>query len=100
VNAALQKSVCTFGEFRIDPVERLLVRGDSVIPLVPKAFDVLLVLVQNRGRLVDKQSLLNTVWADSAVEENSLSRAVADIRKALGESAGENRFIATVSKRG
>ena len=84
----------------MDPLERTLHRGEDALPLVPKSFDVLLVLLQNRGRLMDKQELLDLVWAGVAVEENSLARAVADIRKALGEGARENRFIETVAKRG
>lgn len=89
-----------FGQFRIDPVERTLVREGEPIQLVPKSFDVLVVLVENSRRLLDKNFLLNAVWSDAAVEENSLARAIADIRRVLGEGPKDNRFIATVARRG
>jgi TolB-like protein len=89
-----------FGQFRIDPVERTLVREGEPIQLVPKSFDVLAVLVENSGRLLDKNFLLSAVWSDAAVEENSLARAIADIRRVLGEGPKDNRFITTVARRG
>jgi TolB-like protein/Tfp pilus assembly protein PilF len=84
----------------MDPAERTLLRQDEPVQLVPKSFDVLAVLVENSGRLLDKNFLLSAVWSDAAVEENSLARAIADIRRALGEGPKENRFIATVARRG
>ena len=61
---------------------------------------VVLVLLENSGRLLGKDFLLSSVWSDVEVEENSLARAIADIRRALGEGPKENRFIATVARRG
>ncbi|HKE60792.1 MAG TPA: winged helix-turn-helix domain-containing protein [Pyrinomonadaceae bacterium] len=89
-----------FGSFRIHGGERTLLRDGALVPLVPKSFDVLFVLVENSGRLLDKELLLSTVWPDTTVAETSLTRAIADIRRALGEGPRENRFIATVARRG
>src|SRR5262245_2220615 len=89
-----------FGYFRIDPLERTLLRDGKPIPLPPKSFDVLAVLVQNSGRLLDKDFLLSSAWSDAAVEENSLAKAISEIRRALGEGPKENRFIATIARHG
>ena len=62
-----------FGPFRMDPQEHLLWRDGKVIPLSPKLFDTLLVLVQNSGRLLDKDEMLRRVWPDSFVEEEETS---------------------------
>ena len=88
-----------FGRFRLDPAERLLQRDSEVIPLTPRAFDTLVVLVEHGGHLVDKETLLRLVWKDTYVEESTLAQNVFTLRKALGESAG-SRFIETVPKRG
>ena len=70
-----------FGPFCLDVRERRLSRGDEVIPLRLKVFDTLLVLVENAGRLVTKQELLDTVWPETTVEENSLNHNVSVLRK-------------------
>src|SRR5215468_8713672 len=87
-----------FGSFRLDPAKRLLRRGKKSVPLLPKAFDTLLVLVENRDRLVGKEELMKTLWPDSFVEEANLAQNVAVLRKALGDS--EHRYILTVPGRG
>ena len=87
-----------FGSFRLDPAKRLLRRGKNPVPLLPKAFDTLLVLVENRDRLVGKEELMKTLWPDSFVEEANLAQNVAVLRKALGDS--EHRYILTVPGRG
>ena len=89
-----------FGRFRLDPAERLLLRDGQAVPLAPKVFDLLLVLVERHGRLVEKEELMKSVWADSFVEEANLSVKMSALRKALGESPGEVQFIETVPKRG
>jgi len=89
-----------FDSFRIDTRERLLLQDDEPIPLLPKAFDTLLVLVQNSGEVLDKDYLLKEVWPDSVVEENNLAQAISEIRKALSEGAKDQRFIVTVRSRG
>ncbi|MGA8671363.1 MAG: winged helix-turn-helix domain-containing protein [Terracidiphilus sp.] len=89
-----------FGDFRLDPARRLVVRGDQPVPLTSKVFETLLVLVRNRDRVLAKEELMNAVWPDSFVEEVNLAQNVSALRKALGESPGENRFIATIPGKG
>lgn len=89
-----------FGPFRLDPTERLLLRDGHPIPLTPKAFDLLLVLVQRSGHLVEKRELLETVWPSSFVEEGNLSVMVYALRKAFGCDHRDHAYIETVSKKG
>jgi pimeloyl-ACP methyl ester carboxylesterase/DNA-binding winged helix-turn-helix (wHTH) protein len=89
-----------FGPFHLDVRERRLSRGSEVIPLRLKVFDTLLVLVENAGRLVTKQELLDTVWPETTVEENNLNHNVSVLRKALGERATGQQYIETVPRVG
>lgn len=89
-----------FGPFRLDPSERLLMRAGEPVPLAPKVFDTLTALIENSGRLIDKEELMSKLWPDTFVEEATLARNISDLRKALGESTGEQKFIETVPKRG
>jgi len=89
-----------FGPFRADGVRRLLFRDSQTVPLTSKAFDTLLVLILNRDRVLEKDELLKTIWPNSFVEEANLAQNVSALRKALGESPGEHRYIATVPGRG
>jgi DNA-binding winged helix-turn-helix (wHTH) protein/tetratricopeptide (TPR) repeat protein len=89
-----------FKSFRLDVEERRLFRDDVPVQLEPKVFDVLALLVENSGHLVEKDKLLRTVWADSFVEELNVARAVYSLRKALGEDGNGNKFIETVPKKG
>ena len=89
-----------FGPYRLDRDQRLLFREDEIIPLAPKIYDMLLVLMESGGRLVDKQELLRQVWQDAYVEEGSLARSVSTLRKALGENQRDQKYIVTVPKRG
>ena len=89
-----------FGQFRIDVGERQLLRGEEQIALTPKAFDTLLVLVENSGHALDKKELMEKVWPDSFVEENNLAQNISTLRKALGESEAGLKYIETVPKRG
>ena len=89
-----------FGPFQLDIRERRLSRGAEVIPLRVKVFDTLRVLVENAGRLVTKQELLDSVWPDAAVEENNLNHTVSVLRKALGEKATGQQYIETVPRVG
>ena len=91
--------LCAFGDFRLETTERRLCRGQTLIPLAPRVFDLLLFLVENEGRLLRKDDLLAAVWPDASVEENNLTVAISALRKALGES-DEQRFIETVPKTG
>jgi DNA-binding winged helix-turn-helix (wHTH) protein/tetratricopeptide (TPR) repeat protein len=89
-----------FGPFRLDPQRRQLRRGDTAVPLTPKAFETLLVLVENRNRVVPKDDLMKTLWPDSFVEESNLSQNIFVLRKALDDSAQQKRYIANVPGRG
>src|SRR4051812_26158785 len=85
-----------FGEFEVDSARRLLFRGQERIPLTPKAFDVLLLLIQRPGETVSKDELLRAVWPDTVVEEISLTRNISVLRKVFGEKPGEHAYIVTV----
>ena len=89
-----------FGPFRVDARERVLRRDNELVPLTPKVFDILLVLVQNSGRVLTKNEMMSRVWPDTAVEESNLGRNVSTLRKALGEVPGEYRYVETIPWRG
>jgi eukaryotic-like serine/threonine-protein kinase len=93
-----------FGPFRIDPDRRQLLRQNQPVPLQPKAFEILLVLVQNSVQnseeVVSKDDLMKTVWPDTFVEESNLSQHIFVLRKALGDTVEEKRYIITVPGRG
>jgi len=95
-----QKTLLEFGPYRIDPAQRALFSGDQLIPLQPKVFDTLLALVQNHGRILDKDQGLEQVWPDTFVEEGSLARNVSTLRKLLGETPDGKPYIETIPKRG
>jgi DNA-binding winged helix-turn-helix (wHTH) protein/tetratricopeptide (TPR) repeat protein len=89
-----------FGSFRIDPEHRLLLRENQPLPLQSKAFDVLLALVENSERVVSKDNLLKIVWPETFVEESNLAQHIFVLRRTLGDTVGENRYIVTVPGRG
>jgi pimeloyl-ACP methyl ester carboxylesterase/DNA-binding winged helix-turn-helix (wHTH) protein len=89
-----------FGAFRIDVAERTLLGQEGVVPLTPKAFDTLMLLVENSGHTLGKQELMAKVWPESFVEENNLAQNISMLRKALGEGGKEAKYIETVPKRG
>ena len=93
-----QKRMYEFRTYRLDAAEHLLLREGKVVPLQPKVFDLLLVLVEHHGRLLEKDELMKLVWPDTIVEEANLTNNILILRKALSEN-GE-RFIETVPKRG
>lgn len=94
------KDVLEFGPYRVDREQRVLTKGSDVTPLAPKVFDTLLVLVESGGRILEKENLLKKVWPDAFVEEGSLARNISTLRKALGESPHDQKYIVTVPKRG
>ena len=89
-----------FAPFRVDRDERVLLRDGAPIPLTPKAFETLLVLVSNRGRVVERDELMKLVWPDHFVEEGNVKVTIFMLRKALGEQDGERRYIETIARRG
>jgi len=86
-----------FGPFRVDARERTLRCNGELVPLTPKVFDILLVLVENSDRVLTKNEMMNLVWPDTAVEESNLARNVSTLRKALGNEHG---YVETVPWRG
>ena len=95
----LIRNLYEFGEFRLDAQNRVLRRGGTAVPLTPKAFDVLLLLIQHAGRIVSKDELMRAVWPDSFVEESNLTQTIFMVRKALDETA-DRRYILTVQGQG
>ena len=94
------RQIFEFGPFHIDAAKRLLQRDGETVPLSPKGFEILLVLVEGAGNVVSKDELMQRVWPDSFVEENNLTYNISVLRKALGEHAGEHHYIVTVPTRG
>jgi len=89
-----------FGPFCIDAEKRVLLRDGQIAPLSPKAFDTLLVLVEHHGEVVGKDDLMELLWPNSDVEESNLAHHISALRKTLGESLNERRYIVTVPGRG
>jgi DNA-binding winged helix-turn-helix (wHTH) protein/tetratricopeptide (TPR) repeat protein len=94
------KQLYEFGLFRVDPEKELLLRGTETVPLTPKTFQVLLVLVRHSKEVVTKDDLMKMVWPDTFVEEANLSRNIFLLRKALGETPQDHQYIVTVPGRG
>jgi len=93
-------TVFEFGEFRLDEARRLLFASGQAVRILPKAFDLLLFLIQHRDQVVTKDALLAAVWPDTFVEEANLAQNISVVRKVLGESPQDHRFIVTVPRRG
>jgi len=89
-----------FGRFRLNATERVLQRGSDLVPLTPKVFDTLLVLVENNGHVVEKTELMQQLWPDSFVEESSLTQNISLLRRALSELGDDSTYIETIPKRG
>ena len=98
--AAVIKNRISFDEFEVDTDRRLLLRQGEVVPIKAKTFELLTVLLENRGQLVSKDELLDKVWENQFVEENNLTVHVAALRKALGEAKKDHRYIITVPGKG
>src|SRR4051794_1187501 len=94
------REVFHFDEFTLDVQERRLLCGAEAVRLSPKAYDVLVALVQQQGRLVTKDELLKRLWPQSFVEEGSLNVYVSAVRKALAGDSGRAAYIETVAKSG
>src|SRR5262249_39095644 len=93
-------TIYSFDVFTVDTVRRVLLRDSELVPLTSKAFDLLLALVQSEGRELSKEELMQRVWANQIVEDANLTVTMANLRKALGEKAGDHRFIVTIPGRG
>lgn len=102
MQVVVESLVCEFAGFRLDPRSHRLYHQDSgeMVHLTPKAVELLILFVQNRGRLLTKGEILDTVWTDLIVEESNLSQTIFLLRKALGDDPKEPRFILTIPNRG
>jgi eukaryotic-like serine/threonine-protein kinase len=89
-----------FGNFRIDPVERVLLRNGKPVPLTPKAFQLLTILVENHGHVVEKEKLMSEIWTDSFVEDGNLAFNARSLRKLFDDDARHPNFIETIPRRG
>ena len=89
-----------FDNFVVDAGKSVLLRDGQSVPLTPKAFEILLVLVRNPGRVLKKEELLEEVWPDAYVDENNLPRNISSLRKALGEGPAEHKYIVTLPGQG
>ena len=90
-----------FDDFRVDAAKRLAYDKDGeVLPLKPKAFEILLYLIENSGRIIERDELLSAIWADTVVEENNLTQHISTLRRLFGEKPGEHRYIVTVPGHG
>ena len=85
------------GDFRVDSMQRLLLLRASgrALPLNSRAFDTLLFFLENRGKLLDKSTLMAAVWPNVVVEENNLNQHISALRRVLGETRDDHRFIVT-----
>src|SRR5215213_361414 len=89
-----------FADFRLDESERQLLRDEQPVALTPRAFDLLLFLVKNKNRLIEKNELLEMVWESSFVEEANINVNISTLRKALGEQKSPTKYIQTIPKKG
>lgn len=93
-------SIYRFEDFELDAHKRLLLRNGQPVSLPSKALDLLLILIESQGRALTKQELMESLWADQIVEDANLTVTMSTLRKALGEKAGDHRFIVTIPGRG
>ncbi len=89
-----------FGKFRLDTEQRVLFQNDVPVSITPKVFGLLIVLIENRGRVVEKDFLMSRLWADCFVEESNLTFTIGQLRKILGDDSKNPLFIETVPRRG
>src|SRR6201984_3903139 len=94
------KQLWEFDGYRVDFKRRLLLRGQEPIKLHAKALEALLVLIQRRGEVATKDELMKAVWPDAFVEEGNVSQSIHVLRRTLGESVEDHRYIVTVPGRG
>jgi DNA-binding winged helix-turn-helix (wHTH) protein len=100
VNESDEKHTYEFGPFRLDPGERSLLREGQPVSITPKAFDLLVYLVEHHGRLVEKQKLLAAVWPDAVVEEGNLAYNISRLRKVLEDGRNSESLVQTVPTKG
>ena len=89
-----------FGPFTVSPSRRLLLQGTEEVPLIPRYFDLLVLLLERRGEAVNRREIRDAVWSDVVVSDGALSQAVRTLRRALGDDSREPSFIRTLSRHG
>src|SRR5919112_382127 len=89
-----------FGEFVVDADQKVLLRHGKPLLLAPKVLETLLTLVENGGRIIEKEELMKRLWPDTYVEESNLTYCIVQLRKTLGDEARHPRYIETIPKRG
>src|SRR5689334_14822671 len=94
------KQFYDFANFRLDLSEKVLLCDGRPVPLTPKVFDTLQILIENAGHLLEKDELMQKIWQDRFVEEGNLAFNIKVLRKALGDNAVNPKFIETVQRRG
>lgn len=94
------RTLYEFGPFCADELKRVLLRDGDAVPLTPKAFETLILLIHNREKVMEKDELMAELWPDTVVEENTLARNISMLRKALGETHDERNYIVTIPGRG
>jgi TolB-like protein/Tfp pilus assembly protein PilF len=94
------QSIYHFDEFQLNAAARMLLRDGQALPLTPRVFDTLCYLVKHHGRVIGKDELMREIWPDAVVEENNLNQNISTLRRLLGETRGDNRFIVTVPGHG
>src|SRR5271169_5738314 len=94
------KVIYEFGPFRMDPDKQVLLREDQPVAITPKAFETLLVLIRHSREVVTKDEIMKAVWPDAFVEEANLSQNIFILRKALGDTPEDRRYIVTLPGRG
>ena len=90
------KHLYKFGGFYLDPVNKRLLKVEGAVPLAPKTFDTLFVLVEAKGNVVTKEELLDKVWQSSIVEENNLTQHISALRKIFSETAAGMKYLETI----
>lgn len=98
--ATEHKVLYEFGPFRADPDTQVLLRDNQPVPITPKVFETLLLLIRRSGEVVTKDDLMKELWPDAFVEESNLSQNIFMLRKALGDAAEDRRYIVTIPGRG
>ena len=98
--AAGPKVLYEFGPFRVDPEKQILLRGSQPVAITPKTFDTLLILVRHSREVVSKNDLMNELWPDAFVEEANLSQNIFMLRRVLGDTPEDRRYIVTLPGKG
>src|ERR1700693_5367606 len=99
-NRLIPQGIYEFGKYRLNTAERVIENAGQPVPISPKALDVLIMLIENRGRIVEKEALMMKVWPDTFVEDNNLAFNISVLRKLFGESGASPNYIKTIPKRG